>query len=88
MAVARQLFGYLLSYRAFQKLYALTRLAWLMPWQMAVNVDVTRPYGVISRTKAAQDATGLAALGATLAALLVAAVKTVVGAVGLWGSLG
>lgn len=85
---AANLLVYLLLYRAFQKLYALTRLAWLMPWQTAVNVDVTRSYGAISRAKAAQDAVGLTALGAALTALLVAAVRAIVGAVGLlrlWG---
>ena len=59
-----------------------------MPWQTAVNVDVTRSYGAISRAKAAQDAVGLTALGAALTALLVAAVRAIVGAVGLlrlWG---
>ena len=85
---AANLIVYLLSYRAFQKLYALTRLAWLMPWQTAVNVDVKRSYGAISRAKAAQDAAGLAAFGVAFVALLIGAIKAIVGAVGLVRAFG
>ena len=64
------------------------RLAWLMPWQTAVNVDVKRSYGAISRAKAAQDAAGLAAFGVAFVALLIGAIKAIVGAVGLVRAFG
>ena len=66
---------YLFSYRAFQNLYTLTRARSFMPWQTAVNVDVERSYTAIARAKAAQDATGLVAVGGLLCAILIAAVK-------------
>ena len=77
---------YLLFYRAFQKLYALTRLPPLMPWQSAVNVDVGRPYAAIARAKIVQDAAGLAAVAALLAAaakVAVAAAKVAIAAAGM-----
>jgi hypothetical protein len=77
---------HLLFYRAFQKLYALTRLPPLMPWQSAVNVDVGRPYAAIARAKIVQDAAGLAAVAALLAAaakVAVAAAKVAIAAAGM-----
>ena len=66
---------YFLTYRAFQLLHEATRLKFLMPWQTVVNVDVSRGYANVARTRRAQCAVGLAGFGAVLAGLAVAAAR-------------